>query len=64
MIDREQLEAKARQLEDAIGQTQKAVKSGAMMVVIGVGAAVAVAYFLGRRKGSARSARIEIRKLK
>ena len=64
MIDREVIEAKARQLEEAIDETQQAVKSGAMMVAIGVGAVVALSYVLGRRKGKSSSAHIEIHRLK
>ena len=63
MIDREAIEAKARQLEDALSETRESVKSTAMMAAIGVGAIIIVAYVLGRRKGKRAGARIEIHKL-
>ena len=63
MIDREAIEAKARELEDALGQTQESLKSAAMMAAVGVGAIVAIAYWMGRRKGKKSGARIEIHKL-
>ena len=63
-IDREAIEAKARQLEEAIDETQQAVRSGAMMAAIGVGAVVALSYVLGQRKGKSSSAHIEIHRLK
>ena len=63
MIDREAIEAKARQLEEALVETSESVKSTAMMAALGVGVVVVVAYLLGRRKGKKGGARIEIHKL-
>ncbi len=63
MIDREAIEAKARELEDALTETQESVKSTAMLAAIGVAAIVAIAYVMGRRKGKRSGARIEIHKL-
>ena len=63
MIDRADIEAKAKQLEDALTQTQESVKSAAMMTAIGVGAVVVLAYFMGRRKGKKGAAKIEIHRL-
>ena len=63
MIDREAIEAKARQLEGALVETRESVKSTAMMAALGVGVIVVIAYLLGRRKGKKGGARIEIHKL-
>ena len=63
MIDREAIEAKARQLEEAIAETQESLKSKAMIAAIAAGAIVIAAYLLGRRRGKRGGARIEIHKL-
>ena len=63
MIDRGAIEAKARQLEDALSETRESLKSTAMLATIGVGLVVLIAYLLGRRKGKKSGARIEIHKL-
>lgn len=63
-IDRQAIEDKAKQLEDALVQTQESVKNGAMLTAIGVGAVIAVAYFMGRRGGKRKGrARVEIHRL-
>jgi len=63
MIDREAIETKARQLEEALVETRESVKSTAMMAALSVGVVVVIAYLLGRRKGKKGGARIEIHKL-
>jgi hypothetical protein len=63
MIDRQTIESKAKELENAVTQTQETVKSVAMMTAIGVGAVVVLAYLMGRRRGKKGGARIEIHKL-
>ena len=63
MVDREAIEAKARELEEALTETQEAVKSTAMMAAIGVAVALVLVYFFGKRKGKKAGARIEIHKL-
>ena len=63
MIDRKALEAKARQLEEALVETRESVKSTSMVAALGAGVVMVVAYLLGRRKGKKGGARIEIHKL-
>ncbi len=63
MIDRDAIEAKARQFEDALSETKESVQSVAMMAAAGVTVIILVAYLLGRRRGKRSGARIEIHKL-
>ena len=63
MIDRDAIEAKARQFEDAWSETKESVQSVAMMAAAGVTVIILVAYLLGRRRGKRSGARIEIHKL-
>ena len=63
-ISRDDLEAKLREMsggvEDSVAQVRPALVTSA---VAGVLLAVLVAYLLGRRRGRARSAIVEIRKV-
>lgn len=63
MIDRDAIEAKARQFGDALSETKESVQSVAMMAAAGVTVIILVAYLLGRRRGKRSGARIEIHKL-
>ena len=63
MIDREAIEAKARELEDAINQAGESARSTTTMAALGILAAVAVAFLAGRRRGKSKGARIEIHRL-
>ena len=63
MIDREAIEAKARELEDAINQAGESARSTTTMTALGLLAAVAVAFLAGRRRGKSKGARIEIHRL-
>ncbi len=64
MIDRAALEAKARQLEEAVNETQESLKSKAALAAVAVGVVIVGAYLMGRRKGKKTGgARVEIHKL-
>jgi len=63
MIDRSDIEAKAKELEAAIGETRESAKNTAMWVAVGVGVIVLAAFWLGRRRGRKGSAVVEIYKI-
>ncbi len=63
MIDRDAIEAKARELEEAIYGTGQSLRSKAAMRTAGVVAAVLLAFLTGRKRGRRKSARIEIHRL-
>jgi hypothetical protein len=63
-ITREDIETKLRQLKgdtDEVVEQNKA--SGLVVAAIGVVVVIALAYFLGRRRGKKKSAFVEIRRL-
>ncbi len=64
-ITRDDIETKLRQLkgdaEDLAGGVQKS--NGIVIAAVGAVVLLALAYFLGRRKGKKRSAFVEIRRL-
>lgn len=63
-ITRDDIETKLRQLK---GDTDEVVEqnktSGLVVAAIGVVVVIALAYFLGRRRGKKKSAFVEIRRL-
>ena len=63
MIDRDALEAKARELEEALNEAGDSFRSTAMKRSLGVVGAVAIAFLAGRRRGRRKGARIEIHRL-
>lgn len=63
MIERRDLEAKARQLEDALRDTGEAAKNTAMWIAVGVAALVVVSFVLGRRQGKGRGAEVRVYKV-
>lgn len=63
MIQRADIEAKAKELEDAIGETRESAKNKALLAAIGVGLIVVAAFWLGRRRGRKGSAVVEIYKI-
>lgn len=64
MIDRDQIEAKARQLEDAINETKEAVQDTAVLAGVAIVVAVAVAFLVGRRRGKPGKTVVEVYKVK
>jgi hypothetical protein len=57
-IGREDLEAKAKEIQQAVSQTKEAMQNTAVLAGVAVVAFVAIAYWIGRRKGG--KARIEV----
>lgn len=50
MVTRADIEAKAREIQEAIKETKQSVADTAVLAGVAVVTAVVVAYFLGRRK--------------
>ena len=63
MIDRDDIEAKARELEEALLGAGESLRSKAAMGTAGVAVALVLAYLKGRRRGRSKGARIEIHRL-
>jgi len=63
-ITREDIETKLRQLKGDTEETAREQKTnGIIVAVLGGIAVIALAYFLGRRRGKKKSAFVEIRRL-
>jgi hypothetical protein len=52
MIDRTDIESKAQELQSALQETKEAAANTAVMAGVAVVVVVALAFFLGRRKGT------------
>lgn len=63
MVERADIEAKAREIERALTETRESVKNRIVLVVLGVAVVVAVAFLVGRRKGRKGAAVVEVYKL-
>jgi uncharacterized protein with NRDE domain len=59
-LSREEIEAKARQLVDAVDETKESVQSKAIIVAIAVGVIIAAAFIIGRRRGSRNKTVVEV----
>lgn len=60
MVERSDIEAKAKQIEQALVETKENVQEKAVVVVVAVVAIVFVAFLLGRRRGKKGSAIIQV----
>ncbi len=60
MVTRADIEAKAKEIEGALQQTQQAAKQSAVWLAVGVAAVVAFAFLFGRRKGKQGKAVVEV----
>jgi hypothetical protein len=60
MVTRADIEAKAKEIEGVLQETQQAAKTGAVWLAIGVVAIVAFAFIFGRRKGKEGKAVVEV----
>jgi len=60
VISRDDIEAKAHELADAVGATKKSVRSTAILGVVVVAAVVAAAFIIGRRRGSRNRTVVEV----
>lgn len=64
MIDRNQIEAKARQLEEAIGETKQSVQNTAVLAGVAIVAVVALAFVLGKRRNRPGKTVVEVYRVK
>ncbi|MGF1666898.1 MAG: hypothetical protein ACFCVC_11585 [Acidimicrobiia bacterium] len=64
MIQRSDIEAKARQIEDAINETKDAAQNTAVLAGVAVIVAILIAFLLGRKKGKAGKAIVEVYRMK
>lgn len=63
MIDRTDIEAKVREIEDAVSDTAASFRNQAMLGVLVVVGVVAFAYVLGKRRNRAPEALVEVYRL-
>lgn len=63
MVTRADIEAKAKEIEGVIAETQQAAKTSAVWLAVGVAVVVAAAFIFGRRKGKAGKAVVEVYKI-
>jgi len=59
-ISRDDIEAKARQIVDAIDETKESAKNTAVLAGVVIAIVVAIAFFYGRRRGSRNKTLIEV----
>ena len=59
-LNREDIEAKARQLVDAVDETKESVQNKALLVAVAVGVVVVAAFIIGRRRGSRNKTVVEV----
>ncbi len=64
MVKRADVEEKARQIEDAVKATQETAKTSMTWIAVGVVLLALVAFLLGRRKGKAGGALVEVYRVK
>ncbi|MEX2251135.1 MAG: hypothetical protein WD895_03575 [Acidimicrobiia bacterium] len=59
-ISRDDLEAKARQIVDAIEETKESARDTAVLAGVAIALVVAIAFFFGRRRGSRNKTLVEV----
>lgn len=60
MVERAEIEAKAREIEQALVETKENAQEKAVLVAVAVVVIIAVAFLLGRRRGKKSAAFIEV----
>lgn len=60
VISRDDIEAKAAELADAVEATKKSARNTAILGVVAVAAVVAAAFIIGRRRGSRNKTVVEV----
>ncbi|MFW2340101.1 MAG: hypothetical protein ACN4GK_08625 [Acidimicrobiia bacterium] len=60
MVTRADIEAKAKEIEGVLQETQQAAKTSAVWLAVGVAAVVLFAFVFGRRKGKKGKAVVEV----
>jgi hypothetical protein len=64
MIQRSDIEAKARQIETAVNETKDAAQNTAVMAGVAVLVVVLIAFLLGRKKGKGGKSVVEVYRIK
>lgn len=64
MIQRSDIEAKARQIETAVNETKDAAQNTAVMAGVAVLVLVLIAFLLGRKKGKGGKSVVEVYRIK
>lgn len=59
-VSRKDIEAKARQLVDAVDDTAESVQNKAIIAAVAVGVVVAAAFIIGRRRGKRNKTVVEV----
>lgn len=59
-VTREDIEAKARQLVDAVDDTKASVQNKAVLAAAAAGVVVVAAFVIGRRRGSRNKTVVEV----
>ena len=59
-MTRNEIEAKARQLADAVDETRESVKNKAVIAAAALGVVVVGAFIVGRRRGSRNKTVVEV----
>ena len=59
-IGRSDLEAKLREIQEAIDETSEQAKNAGVVIAIAVVVVILIAFLLGRRKGKKGRARVEV----
>lgn len=62
MVERADIEAKAKQIEQALVETKESVQQKAVVVAVAVAVVIVLAFVLGRRRGKKGAAFIEVYK--
>ena len=59
-VNRDDLEAKLREIQQVVDETAAGAKSPGVLAAVGVVALIFLVYVLGRRRGRKGSARVEV----
>jgi hypothetical protein len=62
-VERADLEAKLREIQEVVDETKRSAASAGVAVVVGAVLLLLIIYLLGRRKGKQGSAKVEIYRL-
>ncbi len=64
MVQRADIEAKAKEIEAALQETKEAAQNTAVLAAVAVVIVVLIAYILGNRKGKAGKTLVEVYRVK
>ncbi len=64
MVQRADIEAKAKEIEAALQETKESAQNTAVMAAVAVVLVVIIAYILGNRKGKAGKTLVEVYRVK